>query len=85
MKLIPFEEIEKAISSMDIEAPSTRQNILKKLSEKIKAIHTIDPIEEIDNMIEELDRTYQTQTPEKTYLQMEVLRELKKRLSLTQK
>lgn len=91
---VRLEEIEKAISSMEIEAPSTRQNILRKLSEKIKAIPTIGPIEEIDKMIDERIKErikIQKRDPIRRLgddictISIPILQELKSRLSLTQK
>lgn len=70
MQLIPLEEAEKIINSYN-----RYQELTDILIWEIKKIKTIDPLSEIDKMIEEQKNARIFETPEK------VLEELKARLT----
>lgn len=55
-------------------------NVSRLIIDGINSLPSIDFEEMINQEMDELDRTYATQTPEKTALQMEVLRSLLNKL-----
>lgn len=83
MKLIPFEELKKAIESCWQLSCIQDENDLFLIRDKFDNLPTIDPISTIDEMIEEYKNSDSYWIAWHIYER--IFQELKSRLSLTQK